>query len=145
MHFRCEHNKDSMFAIGPCDECKNKLDNASRSTKSQEKRSDVTVHSVYRIQGHEKHMSVHVHWADELNQPLEDVHFLDEKSSGSFSLPALSETDSEDKTELCCYLCRMRGSFQARSSSERRSLRYLRDDNRKNAKLGTEISAAVSE
>ena len=84
MHFRCEHNKDSMFAIGPCDDCKNKLDNVSRSTKLREKRSDVTVHSVYRIKGQEKLVSVHVHWADELNQPLEDVQVLEEKSSGSF-------------------------------------------------------------
>ena len=104
MHFRCEHNKDSMFAIGPCEECKNKLDNASRSTKSQEKRSDVTVHSVYRIQGQEKHLSVHVHWADELNQPLEDVHFLDEKSSGSF-LCQLSPKPILKIKQNCVVIC----------------------------------------
>lgn len=56
----CEHNKYSMFAVGPCEKCKKKC---SMSSNAEYKSHDTHYEHYNDVQDIE-HKHLHVHWPD---------------------------------------------------------------------------------
>ena len=84
MDLHCEHNAGSMFALGPCEDCKKKMGAFYLKHKVKEKRQDSR--TTYQcIQADVGRISSRVQWADDISQPLEII---------------LSETESKRQCDI---------------------------------------------
>ena len=72
MDLHCEHNAGSMFALGPCEDCKKKMDAFYLKHKVKEKRRDSTT-EYQCIRANVGRIRSRVQWADDISQPLEII------------------------------------------------------------------------
>jgi len=68
MIYECEHNKGSMFAVGPCDECRNRLDGFRTPRSNKQTR----VHCLTPTDNESNKRTFTVKWAD-IHQVIPDV------------------------------------------------------------------------
>ena len=72
--YNCEHNRDSMFAVEPCEFCKTLLENRQGYTLS-EKIKTAFQRSESKKKKHSnednKHFHLRVRWVDDTDEPLE--------------------------------------------------------------------------
>ena len=124
MWIRCEHNKDSMFAIGPCEDCLKKLDTGLFNEKQSYHQNNYKDKRKFDDSDDESHYDVrnshvtddvnhhHVKWADEFNEflciDMDDGYgprFADDNVRKVSFKPILKRRKSSPSTPaVCCVI-----------------------------------------